>query len=170
MEQKVNRMEPTVSGTAATQWVAVVVVALLACRFTLSAGAAEEIATLQAKSAAGDARAQALLARAYEDGDAGLPRNYKEAARLAHLSAQQNHPYGLFALARLYQRGKGVVGNEEIAKGLFIRAREGLRPLAEQGDAEAQGSLGVIYLFGWGVQKDAELAFKWLRQSARSYV
>ena len=41
-----------------------------------------------------------------------------------------------------------------------------LRPLAEQGDAEAQYHLGTRYFTGAGVPKDYAEALKWFRLSA----
>jgi TPR repeat protein len=41
-----------------------------------------------------------------------------------------------------------------------------LKPLAEQGDAEAQFNLGSLYYQGWGVPQDYKEAVKWLRKAA----
>ena len=41
-----------------------------------------------------------------------------------------------------------------------------LRPLAEQGDAEAQYNLGVMYDQGYGVPQDYAEAMKWYRKAA----
>ena len=40
------------------------------------------------------------------------------------------------------------------------------RPLAEQGHAEAQFKLGVMYVYGWGVPEDYAEAVKWWRKAA----
>ena len=40
------------------------------------------------------------------------------------------------------------------------------RPRAENGDAEAQYRMGMMARFGWGVDKDAEVAARWLRKAA----
>ncbi|MEI8244562.1 MAG: tetratricopeptide repeat protein [Lentisphaerota bacterium] len=40
------------------------------------------------------------------------------------------------------------------------------RKAAEQGDAEAQKSLGTCYLNGWGVATDQAEAVKWYRKAA----
>ncbi len=39
-------------------------------------------------------------------------------------------------------------------------------PLAEQGDAEAQNNLGVMYGHGWGVAQDDTEAVTWYRKAA----
>ena len=48
----------------------------------------------------------------------------------------------------------------------YGRAFEILKPLAEQGDSNAQGSLGVLYRYGLGVTQDDNKAVKWFRLSA----
>lgn len=41
-----------------------------------------------------------------------------------------------------------------------------IRPLAEQGSAEAQYNLGIIYFTGQGVPRDTAEAAKWFRRAA----
>src|SRR5271165_4857071 len=41
-----------------------------------------------------------------------------------------------------------------------------LRPLADQGDAFAQGLLGRMYTYGQGVKQDYAEAVKWFRKAA----
>ncbi|MGR4001193.1 MAG: sel1 repeat family protein, partial [Alphaproteobacteria bacterium] len=41
-----------------------------------------------------------------------------------------------------------------------------LRPLAEEGDAEAQYELGRMYQLGWGVEQDGSVAEKWYLRAA----
>ncbi len=48
----------------------------------------------------------------------------------------------------------------------FDRAYQLLRPLAEQGNAEAQYNLGVLYRTGRGVTKDYSAAFTWFGKAA----
>ena len=43
-------------------------------------------------------------------------------------------------------------------------------PLAEQGDAEAQISLGIMYDYGRGVPEDDTEAVKWYRKAAEQGV
>ena len=51
-------------------------------------------------------------------------------------------------------------------RGDYATAIRELRPLAEQGDAEAQYNLGVIYDRGQGVTQDYAEAVKWYRKAA----
>ncbi len=51
-------------------------------------------------------------------------------------------------------------------KGDYATALKEWRPLAEQGDAEAQYALGVIYNHARGVPQDYEKAFHWYSKAA----
>ena len=57
-------------------------------------------------------------------------------------------------------------GWDAIVRGDYATALQLLRPLAEQGDARAQGNLGFMYHQGYGVPQDFAEALKWLRLSA----
>ena len=56
-------------------------------------------------------------------------------------------------------------GLEAAQAGDFATALKEWQPLAEQGDALAQGNLGIMYQNGDGVPKDATQAVKWFRLS-----
>lgn len=51
-------------------------------------------------------------------------------------------------------------------RGDYATAVRLLRPLAEQGNAQAQNSLGAMYYNGKGVTQDFKEAVKWYRSSA----
>ena len=57
------------------------------------------------------------------------------------------------------------VNMKKAAKGLSVTIQN-LRKAAEQGDAEAQFSLGSCYDEGEGVRVDKSLAVKWYRRAA----
>ena len=57
------------------------------------------------------------------------------------------------------------VNMKKAAKGLSVTIQN-LRKAAEQGDAEAQFSLGSCYDEGEGVRVDKSLAVKWCRKAA----
>ena len=64
-----------------------------------------------------------------------------------------------------------LAGPREDAEAAFLKqdyatALRLLRPLADQGDAWAQNSLGVMYRNGQGVPKDDAQAVKWYRLAA----
>ena len=66
--------------------------------------------------------------------------------------------------------GAAAVGAQDFHKGSMAfgvgdygAALQEWRPLAEQGNADAQNNLGLMYHKGWGVTKDNAEAAKWLR-------
>ncbi|MBN2143302.1 MAG: sel1 repeat family protein [Candidatus Aureabacteria bacterium] len=76
--------------------------------------------------------------------------------------------YGFFLLLHLpvvvsadYDSGLKAYSN-----GDFQKALKEWKPLAEQGDAQAQHNLGVMYGKGKGVQKSDAEAFKWFLKAA----
>ncbi len=58
------------------------------------------------------------------------------------------------------------VGVAAYDRGDYATALREWRPLAEQGDAEAQNSLGYMYSHGEGVTQDHAEAAKWYRKAA----
>jgi TPR repeat protein len=60
-----------------------------------------------------------------------------------------------------YQKGMKHYKPDDVAAAV----RE-LKPLAEQGNAEAQFNLGSLYYQGWGVPQDYSDAIQWLRKAA----
>jgi TPR repeat protein len=57
-------------------------------------------------------------------------------------------------------------GRAAYEQGDYATALKELRPLAEQGHAEAQFNLGLMYYNGQGVPKDDAKAVKWYRKAA----
>jgi uncharacterized protein len=60
-----------------------------------------------------------------------------------------------------YQTGEEAYLRED-----YERALSEWRPLAEQGNAEAQNMLGYMYRYGQGLTQDFELARQWYRRAA----
>jgi hypothetical protein len=63
-------------------------------------------------------------------------------------------------------RGGFQEGLDAARRGDYATALKEWRPLAEQGHASAQYTLGLMYRNGRGVPKDYKLAVKWYRKSA----
>jgi hypothetical protein len=65
-------------------------------------------------------------------------------------------------MADLFSKGQAAVAEEryETAYKLFSAA-------AKSGDAEAAYGMGVLYSEGWGVDRDAAIAFSWFQKAAR---
>ena len=59
----------------------------------------------------------------------------------------------------MYDEGKGVLKDDKEAVKWYRKA-------ADQGQARAQTSLGVMYSFGEGVPQDYKEAVKWYRKAA----
>ncbi len=59
-----------------------------------------------------------------------------------------------------------MTGMEAYDKGDYATALKEWRPLAEQGDAEAQCNLGYMYKGGKGVPQDDAEAARWYRRAA----
>lgn len=57
-------------------------------------------------------------------------------------------------------------GQEAIRKANYATALKLLRPPAEEGNANAQISIGNLYLYGFGVPRDYREAMKWFRKAA----
>jgi TPR repeat protein len=62
--------------------------------------------------------------------------------------------------------GPGEDAMAASARGDYATALRLLRPLADQGDAQAQYNLGVLYDNGQGVPQDNGEAMKWYRKAA----
>lgn len=57
-------------------------------------------------------------------------------------------------------------GRAAIGAGDYATALRLLKPLAEQGNADAQSALGFLYKQGWGVKQDYDEARRWLQKAA----
>lgn len=103
----------------------------------------------------GDEVGQNNLARLYETGRGGLPKNLEEAKKWYTKSAEQRDITGLINLARMHENGYG---------GLTIEFTESLRlylMAAAAGNRRAQMSLALAFLTGRGIEKDLKLADAW---------
>ena len=84
----------------------------------------------------------------------------------------RNLTFGLLTLLFTISIGVTAFGGQyEDAKAAFIRgdyeeAYRLIKPLAEQGDADAQWNLGSMYALGQGVPQDYTKAVKWFRKAA----
>ena len=67
--------------------------------------------------------------------------------------------------AATYEDGKQAYLSKD-----YKRAIEILKPLAEQGNSQAQITMGLMYDYGHGVKKDATESIKWYRMAAEQGV
>ncbi len=69
------------------------------------------------------------------------------------------------AFAATYEEGKQAYLHKD-----YKRALEILKPLAEQGNSQAQITMGLMYDYGHGVKKDSAQSIKWYRMAAEQGV
>ncbi|MDF2181889.1 tetratricopeptide repeat protein [Neptuniibacter sp. CAU 1671] len=103
--------------------------------------------------------------------------------------AQDGDPEALNMLGQMYEHGWGVEQNEKTAKRYYLRGvSQGhlgsvnslralknkayvvefakIEPDAENGNASAQNRLGEMYEFGYGTNRNADMAYSWYRKAA----
>ena len=106
----------------------------------------------------GHARAQFNLAGMFAEG-LGVPQDFQEAFRWAHLAAEQGLAIAQGKLGALYYIGEDVAQDyQEAAKWFHLSAT--------QGNAKAQFNLGGMYYEGKGLPTDYVLAHLWLTRAA----
>ncbi len=116
-------------------------------------------AALYARAADGGNITAALeLARLYDDRTSGLPDDPAEQARLTRIASSTGLPEGIAAMAVLYETGRGVDYNPQIAAGLYVKA---LETGEVSFDALRRGAPG-----GWDF--DTAIAFQKILQDARA--
>ncbi|AFL72583.1 Sel1 repeat protein [Thiocystis violascens DSM 198] len=87
--------------------------------------------------------------------DRGKPVALDEATHWIRQAAEQNHARAQFLLGKLYQKGRGVIQDDQEAAIWFRRA-------AEQGDSLAMSHLGKLMKAGRGFEKNLVEAYTWL--------
>jgi len=112
-----------------------------------------DVASLKAQAAAGEAKAQVQLARAYEKGD-GVPQDGREAFNWYLKAADQGDAFAQNRLGELYRGGEGVQQNKAEAVRWYCKA-------ARQGNADAMCNLGVALYNGDGVYVSDSLSYAW---------
>jgi TPR repeat protein len=112
-----------------------------------------DISKLQAQAEAGDASAQAALARAYHEGN-GVPQNDALAVKWFRRAADQGDAAAEYNLGIMYRVGEGVAMDKEEAIRWYKRS-------AKHGDAKAMFNLGASYYNGDGVAVDDTASYAW---------
>ena len=97
----------------------------------------------------------------------GVPQNDAEAVKWYLAAAKQGHTEAVEKLIVIHAAQKAFqAGVEAYARGDFTVAQREWELLAEQGYAEAQFRLGLLYEFGKGVPENDAEAVKWYRKAA----
>jgi TPR repeat protein len=151
---------------------------LLALSLVISACAQDETAEIRMAAKRDDAAAQNDLGLMYAKGE-GVPQDDAQAVVWFTKAAEQGYAEAQNNLGRMYSAGRGIVrdesealdnalankvlghdlGNDDVAVFWFQKA-------AEQGHADAQCNLGVMYENAKGVERNLTQAVDWYRKSA----
>ena len=101
------------------------------------------------------------LGEKYWFGD-DVEQDDKQAIKWFRASAERSEPWGLFALGRCYELGRGVAANEEEAFRYYKESYE----IDE--DSPARAALARCYSGGVGVEENTEKAIEILREAAET--
>lgn len=139
----------------------------------------------------GNTEALYLLGELYAKG-LGVQQDYSQARTLLEKSANHGNIKASFLLAEMYKNGNGVQKNLETAKSLYEKvalkndvnaqyllgtiyendyqdykkAYEWYKKASDNGSADAQCSIALLYFYGKGVKQDYKKAKDWLDLSA----
>jgi len=155
----------------------------------------EAVKWYQMSADQGNLKAEENLGFMYTNG-LGVKMNYEKAARWYYKAATRGSARAQNVLGVMYQSGSGIRQNFGRAIKWYLKAlnqrykktygsidsliKEGpenvpeykelviiLKKLAEQGNARAQNSMGLIYRFGRSVDKDRVLAEQWFKKAIK---
>ena len=156
-------------------WTLLIVGAVCLCPYYTLGYPAEE--QFLEKAEKGDAASQFLLGYCYMLGN-NIPQNYKAAAKWMRKAAEQGHSEAQYHLSTLYLQGLGVPIDEANAEKWMRKSKEQgfsgadlsyfqFKKAAENGDAEAQYTVGLYYHTGSFLAKNEAEAVKWWRKAAK---
>ena len=74
----------------------------------------------------------------------------------------------VFTILQSSACGKETDPKQAFEKGDYETAHKLWMPLAQNGDADAQNYLGIIYYLGFGVERDYKKALEWYELSAKA--
>jgi len=98
--------------------------------------------------------------RAYYDGE------YAKSFELLYPLAQEGVTRAQFRIGIMYQFGRSVAKNSDLAEKWFTDALPELLRQSQKGEAWAQTDLGTAYEFGISLQQDFERAAHWYQKAA----
>ena len=119
------------------------------------------VAALQKAANLGYAPAQFYLAKLYEDGQAGLPKDLVEARRWTERAAEGGDRKAMHNLALYSFEGVGGPKN-------LTNAAEWFRRAADLGLVDSQYNLARLYEEGFGVAQNPAEAYKWYLIAGRA--
>ncbi|MBF0158627.1 MAG: sel1 repeat family protein [Magnetococcales bacterium] len=155
-----------------------IILAVLACSIGSPLTSwAKELKEYQEEAEKGLAESQAALGILLATGGQGATTDLTQAQQWLEKAAQQGHARAQNALGDLLFSGKkdnkqpdtakrDLFGSDSGANASDVKALEWYRKAAEQGLAEAQANLGMMYYLGIGTAEDEKEAFQWLKKAA----
>ncbi|MBO4335151.1 MAG: sel1 repeat family protein [Desulfovibrio sp.] len=119
----------------------------------------ETLTLLQPLAVNGNAVAQILVGRCYENG-LGVTQDLETAAKWYTLAAEQKNGQAQVLLAYCYEHGLGVPKDQ-------AKTHELMQQAAEGGNAEAQFNMALYASKGlYGEKKDPKQSFAWAKKAA----
>ena len=112
---------------------------------------------IRARAEAGDAEAQFILARLYEQGQ-GVQSDSRKAEQWLQQSADRGNREAQFHLAELFIHRDSSAFQHQAAE-LYLKA-------AAAGHVRAEARAGLLYMLGKGVAVNPSEAIRWLRKAA----
>jgi len=123
----------------------------------------------------GSSESQFLLGLVHDDVVPLKLINFQMAAHWYEKAAQQGNPFSQYNLAKLYEGGKGVRNDSEMAADLYLKSLASFRRSAESGDVLSLLMLARMYEQGKAVQKNVvyskklySQAVEWLRRQSQT--
>lgn len=142
-------------------WMATAVVLLLGLAAVAPRGASDNVdqSQLMQQAAAGEPRAELMLAMAYRNGRYGLPRDHHTAAQWLQRAAEAGDAYAAAALGDAYASADGVVKDAAAAQRWWTQA-------AESGNVHAQSQLGLALTVATATPEQKFAGYRWLEQAS----
>jgi TPR repeat protein len=125
---------------------------------------AEAIALLTPLADAGDAEAKMRLGMMHYHGH-GVPENEKRGVELLTQSAALGNVEAMYQLGSAYTFGSTT---QSLVADADVEAAKWYFNAASKGHAEAQYSLGLLFLVGKGVQRELNEANQWMARAAKA--
>lgn len=118
------------------------------------------------KAQNGDAEAMYFLCRCFNDGN-GTKRDFRKAVYWANKASENGCPAGAWFVAASYEAGEGVTKSDTKAQEWYNKAYNQALPLAQNGNAIAQYTMGILYYYGDGpAEEDEAVAANWYKKAA----
>lgn len=108
----------------------------------------------------GDVQAQVVLGQLFYQGGRGVPINHERAHYYFMMAAESANANAFAFLGKMHSEGSPVVQQDNLS------ALQYFKKAADKGNPVGQCGLGILYLYGKGVEKDYAKAFKYFTASA----